>query len=357
MAYTNIDNPDEHFQITLYTGDGSTSRDITNTGDFDLKPDILWIKNRSAADSYIWANSSWRTDGGDISASLYFMTDSNFLRQYDTTTAKTFNTDGFTIGQNAAINTNAENYVAWQWKLQEGSLSTNTDGDENTSVQVNSDAKISSGTYVGTGTANTSFGHGLGVKPDFIFIRSYSRSENSQIYMNGAETTNGGTMKLDSTTAVNDNPVLLYSQPTASVFSVGTNFEVNQSNGKYVFWAMANVQGFSKSGKYVGNGNADGPFVYTGFKPAWLLVKSTGVRNWLLYDNKRGSFNLNDEYFYTNSNAGESTSSSSGYDFLSNGFKVRNTYGDGNTSGETYAYLAFAENPFVTSAGIPTTAR
>jgi len=356
MAYTNIDNPDEHFQITLYTGDGSTSRDITNTGDFDLKPDILWIKNRSAADSYIWANSTWRTDGGDISASLYFMTDSNSLRQYDTTTAKTFNTDGFIIGQNAAINTNAENYVAWQWKLQEGSLTTNTDGDENTSVQVNSDAKISSGTYVGTGTANTSFGHGLGVKPDFIFVRSYSRSENGVVYMNGSETTNGGMMKLDTNGAVNDNQVLMYSQPTASVFSMGTNFEVNQSNGKYVFWAMASVQGFSKSGKYVGNGSTNGPFVYTGFKPAFIICKrSDSLGGWTINDNKRLGYNPKNEDLF--GNLADAETSDERYDLLSNGFKVRTNNAVNNTSGGTYAYMAFAENPFVTSTGIPTTAR
>ena len=362
--YTSIDRPEDHFTTMTYTGDGSTSRALVNGGENNLKPDILWIKKQTAAASYYWGTSSWRTDAGDISAHLYFETDQNGARVYDTTSGKSFDTDGFTIGQNAGVNTNGDKYIAWQFKMNEGSLSTNSDGDVNTSIQVNSDAKISSGTYVGNGTADTSFGHGLGLKPDWLFIRSYSRSEDGKVYMKGAETANGGMQTLNEQAVPNNSTNLLYSQPTSSVFSLGTALEVNQNNGKLVFWAMSNVQGFSKCGSFCGNGtNDNGPFIFLGFTPSFVMIKRTDSTNdWIIHSYKLGTnagsgnnignlFNQNDCTLKANTNA--QASSYGEIDMLSNGFKVRLGGAAENAANGKYAYLAIAIHPMVTSGGVP----
>jgi len=364
MAYTTIDRPEDHFTTMTYTGNGTDDRALTNGNENNLKPDILWIKKQDAAAGYYWGTSSWRTGGGAISAALYYETDANGARLYDTTTVKSFDTDGFTLGTNSGTNTNGDKYIAWQFKMNEGTLSTNSDGDVNTSIQINSDAKISSGTYVGNGTSDTSFGHGLGLKPDWIFIRSFSRTEDGKVYMKGAETANGGMQTLNENTVPNNSNALMYSQPTTSVFTLGNALEVNQNSGNLVFWAMANVQGFSKSGKYVGNGtNDNGPFVYLGFTPSFVMIKRTDTTdNWVIHSYKLGTnagsgnnlgnlFNLNDCTLKANTN--DQAGAYGEIDMLSNGFKVLLGGAAENASGGTYAYLAIAIHPMVTSGGVP----
>jgi len=348
MAYTNIDDPSAYFQAKTYTGNATDNTPITNDGNSDLQPDWIWIKRRSSTENHVLADS---TRG--VTKWLF----SNLSDAEGTSTAriKSFDTNGFTLGDTGSTNQNGANFVAWQWKANGGTTSTDTTSSITSTVQVNSDAGFSIVTYTGNGNTLGGFGHGLGVAPKVVFVKRRNAAANWCVYhkdMGAAYF-----MKLDTNDAQQSGPWQDL-DPSSTTVIVYSGALVNGNGDTYVAYCFAEKQGYSKFGSYVGNGNANGPFVYTGFKPAFVIVKkSTGTGNWLMYDNKRGAFNLNDEYFYANEPNPEATSSTSGYDFLSNGFKVRNTYNDGNVSGQTYIYMAFAENPFVTSTGIPTTAR
>ena len=347
MAYTNIDDPSAHFQTATYAGNGST-QSITNDGNSDLQPDLVWTKSRSDSSFHAFTDSTRGTN-------LRIYPNSNAAEESHTDRVTAFNSDGFSLGSSSLVNTNGYNYAAWQWKANGGTTSTDTTSSITSTVQVNSDAGFSIVTYTGNGNTLGGFGHGLGVAPKVVFVKRRDAAADWCVYhkdMGAAYF-----MKLDTNDAQQSGPWQDL-DPSSTTVIVYSGALVNGNGDTYVAYCFAEKQGYSKFGSYVGNGNANGPFVYTGFKPAFVIVKkSTGTGNWLMYDNKRGAFNLNDEYFYANEPNPEATSSTSGYDFLSNGFKVRNTYNDGNVSGQTYIYMAFAENPFVTSTGIPTTAR
>ncbi len=353
MAYTNIDDPSAHFQTATYTGNNTANHAITNDGNSDLQPDMLWIKSRDAAHSH------WLVDSNRGVTKGFFVEASDAERtSLATRDVASFDTDGFTVGvpyQSSSTNSNASTKVAWQWKANGGTTSTDTTSSITSTVQVNSDAGFSIVTYTGDGTTAGGFGHGLGVAPKVVFVKRRNTAADWAVYHKDIGAANF--LKL-STNDAQASGVWQGIDPSSTRVTVYQGGFVNGNGDDYVAYCFAEKQGYSKFGSYKGNGNANGPFIYTGFKPAFVIVKrTTGTGNWLVYDNKRGAFNLNDEYFYANSDAGESTSSTSGYDFLSNGFKTRNTYNDGNVSGQTYIYMAFAENPFVTSTGIPTTAR
>jgi hypothetical protein len=312
---------------------------------------LVWIKKRSASgntsvfDSTRGAYEELVTNGTNAEAS-----DVQLLTQFDT--------DGFTVGTNSGVNGSGATFVGWQWVANGSTTSSNTDGNTTTTVQANQDAGFSIVTYTGTGSGSQTMGHGLGVTPNIVLTKARSGTSNWSFNGNfGGMTYGTNKLLLNSTNALSSdtNEVTAASSTT---FTGGGSNAVNGNNSTYVAYCFAEKQGYSKFGSYVGNGNANGSFIYTGFKPAFVIVKkSSGTGNWLVYDNKRSAYNLNDPYVYANEASAEATSSTSGYDFLSNGFKVRNTYNDGNVSGQTYIYMAFAENPFTTSTGIPTTAR
>jgi len=356
MAYTTIDDPSAYFQTALYTGTGNQNNAVVNDGNSDLQPDLIWMKSRDAGHSHYLVDSSRGRDKG-----LYPDGDNSEVTA--STSAKdlqSFDTDGFTVGEPEdanSTNSTSSTKVAWQWKCNGGTTASNTDGDITSTVQVNTDAGFSIVTYTGNTSNNQTVGHGLGAVPGFILIRNRSRAESWRL--NHQSINNGtGMIIVNSTAAYNTTGTTLMNvAPTSSVFSVSTDWSVN-GNYPFVAWCWAEKQGYSKFGSYVGNGVANGPFVYTGFKPAFLLVKkSSDTGNWLLYDNKGEPGNLIGDLFYANLANAESGQTTNGYDFLSNGFKVRNVYGDGNVNGQTFIYMAFAENPFVTSTGVPTTAR
>ena len=357
MAYTNIDDPSAHFQVALWTGDNNDDRQVTNDGNSDLKPDLVWLKDRTQAQSHALFDS---TRG----ATERIQPNNQTAESTETATLKSFTTDGFTVGTSSTVNngTNPDKYVAWQWKANGGTTASNSNGNITSTVQANTTAGFSIVTWTGDGsTSGKNVGHGLGAVPKFIF--SKDRDGTSELpgwYIYHVGIGNEDHIQFTANAKAN-SPTWGDTTPTSSVFSVGGEgayIATNENSIDYVAYCFAEVQGYSKFGTYLGNGNADGPMCYCGFKPAFVLVKkSTDSGNWLMYDNKRGAINLNDEYVYANFASEEATSTTSGYDFLSNGFKIRNTYTDGNVSGETYIYAAFAENPFVTSTGIPTTAR
>jgi len=352
-AYTTIDDPSAYFQTKLYTGNGTDDTAITNDGNSDLQPDWIWIKRRSSTEDHQLADSN-----RGVTKWLH----SNLTNAESTTTArlKSFDTDGFTLGDTGSTNNSGDTFVAWQWKANGGTTSSNTDGSITSTVQANTDAGFSIVTWTGNGTSGATVGHGLGVKPNHIIIRN--RSTASINWTNYVEeigatkflqlnVTNAGTT---ATNRFNDT------EPTTSVFSLGDSSRSNGNTSDMIAYCFAEKQGYSKFGKYTGNGNANGTFVYTGFKPAFVITKaSSSASSWMMYDHKRLGYNPIDVALRANGSDEEKTSLISGddIDLLSNGFKVRNSNATINGSGTTYIYIAFAENPFVTSTGTPTTAK
>jgi len=356
MPYTNIDDPSAYFQAVLWTGDGLDNKQITNDGNSDLQPDWVWLKDRTQAESHAVFDS---TRG----ATVRLQPNSTGAESTETATLKSFTTDGFTVGTSGSVNngSNPDQYVAWQWKANGGTTSSNTDGSITSTVQANTDAGFSIGTFTGTGSAAT-IGHGLGVKPDMLILKSRNNPSGAAMYWMVAHVGldgMAGTKNLfmnenwaaDTSSAVWGNVA-----PTSSVFTVSTNAAVNYSGNNMLFYAFANKQGYSKFGKYVGNGNANGTFVYTGFKPEFVIVKrSDSANNWIITDNARGINGANPRLY---ADLADAEGSAADYiDHLSNGFKIRTSAGSMNTNGGSYIYMAFAENPFTTSTGIPTTAR
>ena len=357
MAYSNIDDPSAYFQTALYAGNNTTDHNITNDGNSDLQPDLVWIKQRTSDNPHVLQDTS-RGFAGNGEANI--LQSNSTAAEVTNGAFESFNTNGFGVGgtnvASGAYNLSGSDYVAWQWKCAGGTTSTNTDGDINSTVQVNSDAGFSIVQYVPTNTTARSIGHGLGVQPQVVIVRNRPRVENWRVFHRSAGTT--GSLKLDDATAYNSSTTLFTGDSTSTVFKVGTDFSVN-GNYPYVAYCFAEKQGYSKFGKYVGNGNANGSFVYTGFKPAFVLTKQitdNAGDDWILYDNKREPENVAIKKLFPNQSAAESSSYDT-IDMLSNGFKMRSNLGGTNSSGKTYIYMAFAENPFVTSTGIPTTAR
>jgi len=351
-AYTTIDDPSAYFQTKIYTG--SNNQSVTNDGNSNLKPDLVWTKRRAVTETAMMQDS---TRG----ANSQLFTANTAAESTRTDQVQTFDTNGVTFGTDTAgySNVAGNTYVMWQWKANGGTTSSNGDGGITSTVQANTTAGFSIATYTGNSNNPSSIGHGLGVVPKFYVIKQRDAVNPWKVYHSGIATdAEDYVMELNTTGARENNAIWNDTGPTSSVINFTDHGGVNQSGETYVAYCFAEVQGYSRFSSYIGNGNANGPFVWTGFKPAFVIVKkSSDTGNWLVYDNKRGAFNLNDEYVYANEASAEATSSTSGYDFLSNGFKVRNTYNDGNVSSETYIYMAFAENPLVTSTGIPTTAR
>jgi len=351
MAYTTIDDPSAHFHTQLYTGDGNATQAITNDANAgDFQPDWLWLKRRSDAEHHMLADSS-RGVGKRLRSNTTDAEDNNGLTS--------FNTDGFTTLSSAVWNASSETYVAWQWKANGGSTSSNTDGDITSTVQVNATAKFSILTYTGNATDGNTVGHGLGVKPDVIIVKGNHGDYNWNNRYTALESLgNGYVLHLDLDGGTwNETNKFTTTAPTTAVFSLG-NHGTNISGTAHVAYCWAEVQGFSKFGSYTGNGDSDGTFVYTGFKPAWLMVKRTDdAGEWSIYDTARKTFNVGDLRLNAETNAAEDTHAVNYHDILSNGFKMRNTDAARNGSGNTYIYAAFAESPFVTSGGVPCTAR
>jgi len=345
MAYTNIDLPTDYFNTILYTGTGSSN---ARTG-VGFQPDWVWIKGRSGA-----------TDHGlyDAVRGVQNQLESN------TTTAETaeatgltaFGTDGFTVGALAQLNTSSATYVAWNWKANGAGVS-NTAGTITSTVSANTTSGFSIVTRTGTG-ANASVGHGLGVAPSMIITKVYSTAGNDWlVYHKSLGATNYIKLNLNDGTFAS-SAVWNDTAPDSDKFYLGSSGDANASGQTSVAYCFAEVKGYSKFGSYTGNGSADGTFVYTGFKPAFVIRKRTdSTADWRMDDSKRDGFNVIPFTLFPNLDNEETTNSGYPVDLLSNGFKSRATSVNQNASGGTYIYMAFAENPFTTSTGIPTTAR
>jgi len=356
MAYTTIDDPSQYFQIALWTGSSGTDT-ITFDGNSDLQLDFLWTKCRSNGHSHALMDTSRITSGDYLP--LFADTDDQEQTFYDSE-LQSITSDGFTVGTQPHAGGDGKTYVGWAWKANGGTTSSNNDGSYTSTVQANTTAGFSIVKYGDASSFSAStpatVGHGLGSAPKWILIKNLdgSRSWGVHHVSNGA----GKIIYLDLTNAVAnstgfDNGTL----PSSSVFTVNTLNVANGNNLEYIAYCWAEVQGYSKFGSYTGNGNDNGPFVYTGFKPAWVLYKRTNdAGNWRILDNKRNTFNVIDNEIYADLDNSEAQDNQ--MDFLSNGFKLRNGSSVGqNGNGSTYIYMAFAEHPFVSSKGVPVTAK
>ena len=356
MAYTNIDDPSAYFQALTYTGNGTTTNNVTNTGNSNLQPDFVWIKDRSVARDHVVTDSS--RDGGVASGTNLVLTpNTNEAEASSTGFGINYATNGINFDASwNKVNGSGETYVAWQWKVNGGTTASNSDGSKTATVQANQDAGFSIVTYAGSGSAST-VGHGLADTPDVIIFKNRSAANVWATYHQGLG--NNYKLELNSTNAQDsDGSFMNGTLPTSSVFTVGASVNTNGSGSNYVAYCFAEKQGYSKFGSYVGNGNANGTFVYTGFKPAFVMIKNidNSAGQWYMYDNKRDESNVMEQALQAQGSNAEITTSNK-LDFVSNGIKHRGSNVTTNQSGSTHIYMAFAENPFVTSTGIPTTAR
>jgi hypothetical protein len=316
-----------------------------------MQPDWVWVKSRSNGSTNNVVFDSSRGVNNRLITNLTIVEDTG--DEYGVVSA--FNTDGFTVNpQTNLINVGGDGYtyVAWQWKANGGTTASNTDGTITSTVQANTDAGFSIITYTGTGSAAT-IGHGLGVTPDIIIFKRRDGTNNWDFQYKGELR-----LTLNLTDAEATNVLCTFTSTTTDLGSTATA-EKNANGGTYVAYCFAEKQGYSKFGKYTGNGNANGPFVYTGFKPAFVIIKNTSAAtNWYMWDNKRNPYNfVNNGLNPNTSNATQGTAYQA-LDFLSNGFKIRASVdGTWNGNGNNFIYMAFAENPFTTSTGIPATAR
>jgi hypothetical protein len=273
----------------------------------------------------------------------------------DASSLTSFDTGGFSLGTNINYNTSAEAFVAWQWQAGQGSTSSNTNGTITSTVSVNASAGFSVVTYTGTGSAAT-VGHGLGVAPSMVIVKGRTNVSDWRVYH--ASVTLPNVLNLNNTTAASSDPAAFGSTaPTSSVFTLGTGAGTNSNTNNYVAYCWTPIAGFSAFGSYTGNGSTDGPFVYTGFRPKFILWKRTDtVAEWILQDTSRQTFNAapNNAFNLTpDSSVIENDSgilagptNANNIDWLSNGFKIRFNNNNCNASGSTYIYMAFAENPF-----------
>jgi len=336
MAYTTIDNPTKNFNTKLYTGNGST-QSITGVG---FQPDWTWIKERNGSSGNVLIDSVRGVD-------KVIRSNQTGAESTDADCITSFDSDGYSLGADVKVNESSSyNYVGWSW-LAGGSASSNSNGSITSSVSANTTAGFSIVSYTGTGSAAT-VGHGLGAAPEIVIVRRRNNSDGWQVYVNGLSSVNYY-LRLDTTAAEASDSSRFGAAPTASVFSVGTANGTNASGDTYIAYCFASIKGYSKIGSYSGNGNADGTFVYTGFRPAFVLLKvSSTTNNWNTFDDKRPGINEIDQRLFPNLSDAEQDGTAA-VDFLSNGFKFRNTNDNYNASSATYIYMAFAKAPFVTA--------
>ena len=361
MAYTDIDKPSDYFNTLLWTGTG-VSRSITGVG---FQPDFAWIKSRSNATLHLLYDSV-RGAGAEKELASDYPNAEGFGDSATYGYLSSFDSDGYStvIGSdtnNDGLNASSQTFVGWNW-LAGGTASSNTDGSITSQVSANTTSGFSVATWSGSGADGT-VGHGLGQTPDLVIVKNRSVSYNWFIYHRPAFGDNQNKAIYFTTAATTTG---FTTQPfkafTSSTVQFGNNGGVNGSGNDYVGYFFSNKKGFSKFGSYTGNGNADGTFVYTGFKPAFVLLKNTdAVEQWWIFDNKRNAYTGNFIYYALNPNGSSTENTTLGdnnhIDFLSNGFKLRTTAAQLNGSGNSLIYMAFAENPLVGTNNIPATAR
>jgi len=331
-----------YMNATTYTGTGAVQDVINGVAGQSFQPDFTWFKSRNAVNEHIWVDSV-----RGVNQDLFSSTTNAEATVTDRVLS--FNSNGVTVGVDASrgVNYAGQTQVVWQWKAG-GAAVSNTAGSITSQVSANTTSGFSVVTYTGTGS-NATVGHGLGVAPSMVIVKSRSDASTYWcVYQSAMWATSGAnyTMLLPDTGAAASRPTLFNStQPTSSVFSIGTNGGVNNSGSTYVAYCWSQIAGYSAFGSYTGNGSTDGPFVYLGFRPRFVLIKrSDSTGNWILEDTSRSTYNVTAAALYPNLSNAEDTAYP--IDIISNGFKIRSTDSSDNANGGTFIYAAFAENPF-----------
>jgi len=330
----------DYFNTVIYTGNGS-NRNITGVG---FQPDWVWIKDRGRHYSHVLGDSV-RGDNKNLSSN------GTGAEEDDSAKFRTFVSDGFQVGTHNGVNANNENYVAWNWKAGtsfSNDASSTSVGSIDSAGSVNTDVGFSIINFTGTGSVLT-VAHGLSQAPEFIIEKSREKNDYWAVYAEPIGNTKG--FILSATTAATASDTFWNNtSPTSSVWTVGTQNAVNNSGQETIAYCFHSVEGFSKIGTYTGNGNNNGAFCYTGFKPAWIIIKQTAIDDWGIYDNKRTGQNndgsAGNGVLYPNLNIDEETQASRAIDLLSNGFKLRTSNATFNENNGTYVFMAFAEQPF-----------
>ena len=342
MSYTNgLDKPSDYFNTKLYTGNGSTNA-ITGVG---FQPDWTICKARSYNDSHFVFDAV-------RGATKHLQTNSTSAEVTNANSLTAFGSDGFTLGSDGGANSNGDTYASWNW-LASNTTASNSDGSITSTVSANTTSGFSICKWSGSGS-NATIGHGLSAVPKMVITKSLGSSAWG-VYNENLGNTN--VLFLDTSAGTSSH--IAYwnnTSPTSTVFSVGTDDAVNHSGNDMIAFCFSEVKSFSKFGSYVGNGSSDGSYIHLGFKPSIFICKNItdSGDNWILHDNKRDTFNVTDNGLAPNSTTTEFTDVD--MDFLSNGVKMRNDTGRAN-SVKSFIFMAFAESPFTTSTGIPTTAK
>ena len=318
----------------LYTGNGSTQT-ISGLG---FGPDLVWIKNRDAADNHQLVDTV-------RGATINMQSNTTNAESTNADGLTAFNSDGFDLGADDEYNTNSEAYVAWAW---DGGTSTvsNTDGTITSSVRASASKGFSIVSYTGNGTSGATVGHGLNAAPNFIIVKKRNAADDWTIYTSARGATKYLRLNLDNAEGDNSNR-WNDTEPTSSVFSLGNHTEVNNNGDTYIAYCWTAIDGYCEVGSYEGNGSTDGRFALTKLRPTWLLVKRTdSSAGWVLFDSEREGYNVDNNFLEPNFTDAESTGDR--VDIVSNGFKLRTTNAAGNASGGTYIYVAFGD-PFKTA--------
>ena len=342
LADPTIKLPNKHFATLLYTGAGSEQE----VNGLSFQPDFVWLKERTGSGTSHGLFDSVRGRASGLASNL---TNSEFTSSASNDLVS-FDSDGFTVGLFQNFYTNRSggyNYVAWNWKGG-GAASSNSNGSITSSVSANTSAGFSIVGYTGNGTSGATVGHGLGVAPKFIITKQRSTSGHHwRTYHKTIGATKSLYLDLNNAQTGTDAGFMNNTEPTSTVFSLGDDTNLNENGQTHIAYCFSEVAGFSRISSWTGNGNADGVFIFTGFRPRFLLHKdSNSTEQWQIKDTARDTGNPVDVYLHPNLSNAEATSTNVSVDFLSNGFKIRNSDGSHNTSGNIYVFLAFAESPF-----------
>tara|TARA_Y100001970_G_C14174069_1_gene825907 strand:- start:588 stop:1586 length:999 start_codon:yes stop_codon:yes gene_type:complete len=332
MAYTTIDNPELYFQVKTYSGNGSAGHAITLDGSENMQPDLVWQKRRNNTNYHVLYDSV-------RGATKYVYSNTHSAENTNANGLTSFNSNGFTLGNDGDANHSSGTHVAWCWKES-------------------ATAGFDIVSYTGNGS-NRTISHSLSAVPKFIAVKNRT---SARTWINGHASIGWEkNLYFDMNSAENDSADMWNdTAPTSSVFTVGTSVGVNENTDNIIAYLWSEKQGYSKFGSYSGNANNDGAFIYLGFKPAFFMVKNTAAsEHWRIYDNKRDTFNHMFRCLFPNEDSAESTvdNGSEEIDFLANGIKIRSSAQQLNGSGQKLIYMAFAEAPFVNSNGVPCNAR
>ena len=350
MAYTAIDKSTDYFVTNLWTGN-NTAQTITG---IPFAPSFVWIKNRSTAESHTLVNTA-------VGANNFLKSNATSGNNTNSEFLKSFTSDGYTLGSADEVNNGSNNIVGWNWKggTTSGIATNGTTTITPSAYSFDQTSGFSVIKYTGNGVDGAYLPHGLGVSPQVMIVKR-STDDGYDWYMYHVALGNQKYMQLNTANGVSGTDGMWGSfTPTSVNMKMSNDAQIGVSSKDYVMYCFAQKQGFSRCNSYIGNGNADGTFVFTGFSPAVVIMKNVtnGSTPWLIWDNKRPGYNLTNLRLRPNTTDAEDTSTADPIDFLSNGFKCRGSNDDSNKAGSTFMYIAFAESPFVSSTGIPTTAR